>query len=295
MKVHYNKDYTASRYAFETTRKSQFVAEAIKDSPNIQIIDPSPFYEETIGLIGNRHQTGYVLAVRDGNPLWLAESQGFDWDEGIYTMAVAHNAGIVAAIDTVLSEGGDKIAGSLSSGLHHAETGMGKGFCTFNGLAVGAAAARKRGAIKILCIDFDAHCGGGTYKMTRDLGLVQIDVSTSAFDSYEIEEGDKSRLHLLTAEDYIEAVTDALAYADEIGPWDIVLYNAGMDPVNTGATKQEMLTRERMVANWAKERGYPTVFTLAGGYLGYGIDMDDIVELHSMTATEFAKDSVPAS
>lgn len=295
MKVYYNNDYTAARYAFETTRKSQFVAEAIKDLPNIQITDPSPFYDETVALIGNRHQTGYILAVRDGDPLWLAESQGFDWDKGIYTMAVAHSAGIVAAVDSVLSEGNDKIAGSLSSGLHHAETGMGKGYCTFNGLAVGAAAARKRGAVKILCIDFDAHCGGGTYEMTRDLGLVQVDVSTSSFDSYDVEPDDQSRLHILTVEDYVQAVTDALAYADTIGPWDFVLYNAGMDPVNTGVLQKELLVREQLVANWVKDRGYPTVFTLAGGYVTLGVKMDDIVGLHSVTASEFAKDSVPAS
>lgn len=295
MKVYHNKDYTASKYAFETTRKSQFVAEAIRHSANIQITDPSPFYEETVDLIYNRHQTGYVLAVRDGDPRWIAESQGFDWDKGIYTMAVAHSAGIVAAIDHVLSDSTDKIAGSLSSGLHHAEVGMGKGFCTFNGLAVGTAAARKRGAKRILCLDFDAHCGGGTYSMTRDLGLVQIDVSTSAYDRYIIADGDKSRLHVLFVEDYVESIAEALAYADECGPWDLVLYNAGMDPINTGVTQQELFNREQLVSNWVKERGYPTVFTLAGGYTQFGIDMDDIVELHSITATQFAKDSVPTS
>lgn len=295
MKVFFNQDFTASKYAFETTRKSKFVADEIANLPDIELTDPTPFYEETTALITNRHQTGYVLAVRDGDPRWIAESQGFTWDEGIYTMALAHNAGIVAAVDHVLS-GDSKFSGSLSSGLHHAKTKIGSGFCTFNGLAVGAAAARKRKAQRILCLDFDAHCGGGTYSMTRDLGLVQVDVSTSAFDSYQIEDGDKSRLAIVNGRvDYLSDIENALAYADQCGEWDFVLYNAGMDPVNSFVSMSELRTREQMVANWVKERNYPTVFTLAGGYLDSTTDMEDLVNLHSSTVKAFSAVSAVSS
>jgi acetoin utilization deacetylase AcuC-like enzyme len=296
MKVFFNDDFTASRYAFETTRKSKFVADHIAENiPEAELTDPSAFYDETERLITNRHRVGYVLAVRDGDPRWMAESQGFGWDKGIYTMARAHNAGIVAAVDHVLS-GDDRFSGSLSSGLHHAKANSGAGFCTFNGLAVGTAAARQRGANRILCLDFDAHCGGGTYAMTRDLGLVQIDVSTSAYDAYEIADGDVSRLSIVSGRvGYLDDIENALDYADQCGEWDLVLYNAGMDPVNSFVSMSELRTREQMVANWAKQHNYPTVFTLAGGYLDGTTEMDDLVNLHSSTVKAFSTVSAVAS
>lgn len=296
MKVFFNDDFTASAYAFETTRKSKFVANHIAENINsVELVDPSSFYDETEQLITNRHQTGYFLAVRDGEPRWLAESQGFKWDKGIYTMALAHNAGIVAAVDYVFS-GDDKFSGSLSSGLHHAKIKNGSGFCTFNGLAVGALAAHQRGADRILCLDFDAHCGGGTYSMTRDLGLVQVDVSTSAFDAYDIEDGDISQLEIVSGRDnYLRDIQNALDYADGCGEWDFVFYNAGMDPVNTLVSMAELRDREEMVADWVSRHNYPTVFTLAGGYLDGTTDMDDLVNLHSSTVKAFSAVSAVTS
>ncbi|MDP2769724.1 MAG: amidohydrolase family protein, partial [Giesbergeria sp.] len=54
----------------------------------------------------------------------------------------ASNGGAVAAALAAIAEG---VAGSLSSGLHHAARGRGAGFCTFNGLALGVRAARAAG------------------------------------------------------------------------------------------------------------------------------------------------------
>ena len=68
------------------------------------------------------HDPGYVRAVQTGEPRSLAESQGFDWDPGVWPMALATNGGVVAAALAALADG---VAGSLSSGLHHARRGSG--------------------------------------------------------------------------------------------------------------------------------------------------------------------------
>ena len=41
----------------------------------------------------------YVRAVKTGLNRRLAESQGFTWDRGMYSMALAHNSGMVAATE----------------------------------------------------------------------------------------------------------------------------------------------------------------------------------------------------
>ena len=43
----------------------------------------------------------------------------------------------------------------------------------------------------MLVLDFDAHCGGGTYGLTRELGVVQIDVSTQSFDAWARADDDR--------------------------------------------------------------------------------------------------------
>jgi hypothetical protein len=42
---------------------------------------------------------------------------------------------------------------------------IGAGFCTFNGLALAALAALDLGAKRVLVLDLDAHCGGGTHEL----------------------------------------------------------------------------------------------------------------------------------
>ena len=291
MKVYYNTDYTASEYAFDTTRKSAEIANYITNVTRIrelEVEDPSYAYQLTEKLINKMHSAEYVKAVKTGSPTNLAESQGFEWDESIYTMALAHNAGLVAATQHVLYNN-NKVAGSLSSGLHHSSKDNGVGFCTFNGIAIAAQAAHEYGAKRILSLDFDAHCGGGTYSMTRDIGVVQVDVICSMFDDYDITD-DESRYFLAHEElSYDNLIKTALDYSTTLGPWDFVIYNAGMDPYNCGVTFQELARREEAVAQWAKANNYPIIFALAGGYTWGNVTMKDLVDLHTLTVRSFAE------
>jgi acetoin utilization deacetylase AcuC-like enzyme len=45
---------------------------------------------------------------------------------------------------------------------HHAEADRAMGFCLYNSIAVGAAAARARGVERVAVVDFDVHHGNGT-------------------------------------------------------------------------------------------------------------------------------------
>lgn len=283
--VYYNDDYIAAEYSFDTTRKSGELSELLKEGASTaDVVDPMPFQERTRVLIDHLHSSEYVNAVETGRPYELAESQGFGWDRGIPTMAVAHSAGLVAAVHDVLT-GSNQVAGSLSSGLHHARRGRGVGFCTYNGLAVACCAASELGVERVLVLDLDAHCGGGTRSMTDPESVVQIDVSTVLFDVWAPVASDA----LLQAgrHDYLERVTEALALADRAGSFDLVLYNAGMDPANSGVGATELGQREAMVAEWAQARDLRLVYALAGGYSGPDITREQLVELHKRTVDAF--------
>jgi acetoin utilization deacetylase AcuC-like enzyme len=48
---------------------------------------------------------------------------------------------------------------------HHAEVDRAMGFCLFNNVAIGAAAARALGAARVAIVDWDVHHGNGTQAM----------------------------------------------------------------------------------------------------------------------------------
>ena len=179
--VFYSPKYVGSGYAFDTTRKAKWIADSLAESPipGIELVEPAPLTRDQVAEV---HDPEYVQAVETGEPRSLAESQGFSWDAGLWPMVLASNGGAVAAARAALEDG---VAGSLSSGLHHAGYGSGAGFCTFNGLVIAAKAALAAGAKSVLILDLDAHCGGGTASLIAgEPRIRQLDVSVSSYDSY---------------------------------------------------------------------------------------------------------------
>jgi len=285
--VYFNDDFAASGYAFDTTRKAVDIAGSLLLDPidGVTLVDPCGFYPRAAALVREVHSAEYVSAVTSGGDLDLAESQGFLWDEGLPVMALAHSAGVVAAVYEALSLG--RGCGSLSSGLHHARFGYGSGFCTFNGLAVAARAAVEQGA-SVLVLDFDAHCGGGTSSLLPDVGgrVVQVDVSVSGYDSYGVF-GD-NRLIMSDSRLYEQDIERALDYAVGLGGFDLLLYNAGMDPFNCGVSREQLAVREGLVADFSDSFVPAAAFVLAGGYTWGDAVMGDIVDLHRLTISSFA-------
>lgn len=293
MNVYYSTAYVGAAYSFETTRKAGWVADSLAASPipGIDLVEPEPASREQVGRV---HSAEYVRAVETGSPRTLAESQGFVWDPGLWPMVLASNGGAVAAALDALQHG---MSGSLSSGLHHARRGSGAGFCTLNGLVIAAGEALAAGAGRVLILDLDAHCGGGTASLIAgEQRIWQVDVSVDAFDYYRVaatdpQSGRISPRLVGRGEDYLPAVEAALEELAERGPrFDLCLYNAGMDPFEgcstgglPGITKEILAARERMVFEWLQQQGLPAAFVLAGGYLGWGLDQAGLVELHRLT------------
>ena len=257
--------------------------------PGVQLVEPEPLPESALLAV---HDAAYVRAIRTGLPRNLAESQRFTWDPGLWPMVLASNGGAVAA---ALAARKDGVAGSLSSGLHHARHHRGHGYCTFNGLVLAAQAALEAGARAVLILDLDAHCGGGTARIiATDPRIWQIDVSVCRFDAFEPSTRCWAEM-VGRAEDYLPLIERLLDRAGREGPgFDLCLYNAGMDPHEhsdgglRGIDEEILAQRERLVFSWCRERGLPVAFVLAGGYLSRRLSQERLVNLHRLTVAAAA-------
>ena len=285
--VFYSPEYALAAHSFETTRKARWVADSLAGDPipSATLVAPTPLTEAEVKVV---HDPSYVDAVRTGRPRDLATSQGFAWDPGLWTMVLASNGGAVEAARTALREGA---AGSLSSGLHHAAYDRGKGFCTFNGLALAGRAALDVGANRVLIVDLDAHCGGGTHSLVKDDDRIwQLDAAVHGFDNYV--PAPRNTLDLVRRPaDYLPTIAARLDELQSRAPrFDLCLYNAGMDPHEgcpvggmAGITTDIIAERERLVFGWCRARGLAVAFVLAGGYTGPSLDQRGLVELHRLT------------
>jgi acetoin utilization deacetylase AcuC-like enzyme len=153
------------------------------------------------------------------------------------------------------------------------------------------------GVDSVLILDLDAHCGGGTASLiASDQRVWQTDVSVNSFDIYASPDAQNGaqRIGLRVVHrsgDYLGEIEEALKDVERQGPrFDLCIYNAGMDPFEgcstgglPGITAEILAERERFVFAWLREREIPTAFVLAGGYIGWGLDADGLVELHRLT------------
>lgn len=307
MKVFFDDRYVGAAHSFDTTKKAELVARAIETMPGVTLASPKAATQRELAMI---HNPRYVRAVLTGKGQGRS-SAGFGWDPGYATAVTVSTGGTVEAALTALREG---VSGSLSSGLHHADTESGSGFCTFNGLALAAKIAlgdRPKGekrrrwikprCKKVLILDLDAHCGGGTHDIIKnDRRIWQIDISVSGFDSYNGHDPDRHHLHVVNdPDDYLPLLELELERAAEEG-FDLVIYNAGMDPHEDcgvgglkGITSDIIRLRERMVFDWARARDIPVAFVLAGGYTGYDLWEEKLTALHQMTVAAATQGKMP--
>lgn len=208
VRLYWSRDYVVAREDFDTTRKSGWIVDSLQSAPVpvLEITVPDPL---TVIDLAEVHAAQYIEAVRTGRPLALAQSQGFTWDSGLWTMACAHASGMVAAAKHALEKG--RNAGSLSSGQHHAKYDTGDGFCTFNGIALAAKRALRVGARRVLIIDTDAHCGGGTHSIIEgDDRIWQLDIAVNPYDYYT-PPPPNTLDHVRSAAAYISTLKDRLA------------------------------------------------------------------------------------
>lgn len=278
MKLFWCPEYVVRSAGLETLTKSAWIVDSLERAPmaGVELVAPRPLTE---GEVARVHEPGYVRDLRT--------RQRDVWE------SVTRSTG--GAVEAALAALRDGRAGSLSSGLHHAKYDRAEGFCTFNGLVFAALAALEAGAGKVLILDLDAHCGGGTDALIgSDARVLHADIATNEFDEYAprppgtLEIVRDPARYLATVEARLRALE---VEAEGAG---VCLYNAGMDPAHDGVALADLKERERLVFDWCRRRSLPIAFVLAGGYLwhtpglGRPLRREELVQLHRHTL-EYAR------
>ncbi|MFC6199016.1 histone deacetylase family protein [Ponticaulis profundi] len=246
-------------------------------------ITPEPAsYDE----IASAHSHDYVRGAFD---LTLDRKKvreiGFELHEDVVRRSRLSCAGSILAGRIAMDEG---IACNAAGGSHHARRDGGAGFCVFNDVGVAVKTLKAEGVIgRAMVIDCDVHQGDGTadiFADDPDVYTVSVHCETnwptrkvpSNLD-FGLEAG-------LRDEAYLNALERALdqAFAEFVP--DLVYYNAGVDPHEEdrlgklALSEAGIAARDRYVLKRVREKGYPVVGVMGGGY---NTDIDLLARLHS--------------
>lgn len=243
----------------------------------VTLIDPGIL---DLDLLYQLHTPDYVNAFLSGEGA-LATSQNFPWSPELRRAVLAMLAGQLTAVDIACQDG---IAGHIANGFHHAHPDHGRGFCTFNGLALIAQAYSKR---RVFVLDCDDHCGDGTEAFAAQ--LPNLFYFSIFFTRFGCRGGDRVVLRQMgpgvaSETEYFAALAEAFRY---ILWWQpaVIIYQAGMDchrddPIGYGTlTTPTLYERDQQVFDFCRRAGIPVLFTLAGGYQA----IERTVELHVNT------------
>lgn len=231
------------------------------------------------------HDPDYVTEVLAAAVPKLKERRiGFPVTEAVARRAQVVPGGTWLAALLALEHG---FAANTAGGSHHALADTGAGYCVFNDLAVAAIRLVEEGRVERLAIvDVDVHQGDGTAALTA--GHPQI--ATYSIHAEKNFPARKARSTMDVAlpdglgdAEYLARLEQTLApFLDEHCP-QLILYQAGVDPFagdrlgRLALTHNGLISRERLVARLAIERGLPVASTVGGGY---GDDLLEIARRH---------------
>jgi acetoin utilization deacetylase AcuC-like enzyme len=204
--------------------------------------------------------------------------------EGFWLMA----GGTILAARNALRDG---IGFNIGGGFHHAFAAHGEGFCAINDIAIAIRRLQKDGAIqRAMVVDVDVHHGNGTAAIFAGDPSV-FTLSIHQRDNYPQEKPPSTLdLHLpdgIKGSEYLKRLREGLVPALSDFKPDLILYVAGADPFMEDQlgglllTMDDLIQRDRMVFDMAKENAIPVAAVLAGGY---SFNVQDTVTIHVNTA-----------
>ena len=265
--------------------KFRAVAELIRSE---DLLDGKPFYRPRpapFEWVALAHEPDYVDQVFNGKvPDKVAREIGFPMRADIALRARCATGGTVLTGYLALEHG---LACNTAGGSHHARRAHGAGFCVFNDIAVAIRVMQADGAIrKVLVIDLDVHQGDGTAEIFRG----DPDVFTFSMHSQKNYPVRKVPSHLDIGlpdhtgdQGYLKRLESVLPDLLERDSWDIVFFNAGVDPYaedrlgRLALTREGLRRRDRYVIETVRASGVPLAGVLGGGY---STDIDELADRH---------------
>lgn len=266
---------------FELVRDKLLREGTLKQS---EIAEPQPARVEDVLLV---HTEDYITRLRAGN---LTEREirrlGLPWSKSLVRRSFLATAGTINAAKWAL---GNAVASNLAGGTHHSFPDRGEGFCVLNDVAIATRVLqRDKSARRFLIVDCDVHQGNGTAFIFKNDENV-FTFSMHGAKNYPLFK-EKSTLDIelpdkIGDEEYLQILSENLPKIFAFEP-DIVFYLGGADPYEKdklgrlSLTMEGLKKRDRMVLEFAKEKGTPIVTVMSGGYAQ---DIADTVEIHCNT------------
>jgi acetoin utilization deacetylase AcuC-like enzyme len=248
----------------------QLLAEEVLEARHVHPSEPAPLAWLTLV-----HDADFIARVTDGALDDAAVRRiGLPWSPELVLRARAAAAGTVLAAFAALHHG---VAGNLAGGSHHAFRDRAAAYCLFNdaALAIAVLRAHGAGALRPFVADLDVHQGDGTAAMCAEDGSI-FTFSLHAASNYpHVKQRSTLDVELPDGtgdDDYLGALDRHLPAALDAHAPDLVIYQAGVDPLaedrlgHLALTHAGLAARDARVFAWCEARGVPVVFTMGGGY-----------------------------
>lgn len=244
---------------------------------------PTPATRQQLSLA---HDRSYVDAVMDATlEPKIAREIGFPICPTIGRRAAAACGGTLLAARLALKYG---LAANTAGGSHHARFEQGAGFCTFNDVAVAAKVLLEEDRVEnILVIDLDVHQGDGTALIFAQDPRV-FTFSLHCRENYPVRKAQSDWDEEITEGTgdgpYLERVQRVLDKLLPMRRWDLVFYNAGVDPHQRDGlgklnlTDQGLTQRDHLVISSCRALDLPVAGVIGGGY---GKDLLEIAHRHA--------------
>jgi acetoin utilization deacetylase AcuC-like enzyme len=147
----------------ERAEAMQVVAARWSDSGG-QILQPRLASDQELLRVHHAAYIESVVATRGRTAMLDPDTFASPETEEVARLAAG---AVVAAVEQVTG-GGRRALVLVRPPGHHAEADRAMGFCFYNNIAVGAAAARAGGLSRVAVVDYDVHHGNGTQWMFYD-------------------------------------------------------------------------------------------------------------------------------
>ena len=246
--------------------------ERLRKDPDIEIRRPRA---ATRAEITRAHCPEYVEQFIHGtlSPEAVRRIGLRPWTPAIVERTLSLTGGSLQALEYVLQNGG--IAGNMAGGTHHAYYGYGSGYCIFNDIAICALTALQHPKIhRILVLDLDVHQGDGTAAIcAAQENIFTCSIHAESNFPFRKQQSDLD-VHLAddTSDDDYLAALDRTLKKLEPENYDLLLYQAGVDPLKEDAlgklalTRKGLQQRNRRIFDLHRKYNLPTVLFMGGGY-----------------------------
>jgi acetoin utilization deacetylase AcuC-like enzyme len=219
---------------------------------------PRPATEEELAAVHTLRLLEYLKGLRGRHEVIDPDTVT---SPDSYDAAVLAAGASVQAVEEVLAGQARNAFALVRPPGHHAEPDRAMGFCLFNNAAIAAEAARRRGAERVLILDWDVHHGNGTqaaFWSRRDvlyMSVHQYPYYPESGAPHEVGEGPGTGYTLncgvrggATDADYGAFYQDLFLPVAQAYKPDLVLVSAGFDAHHKDPLGGMMLTERGFAA-----------------------------------------------